>query len=52
MKNNVLAIGLILLSLELFGQEKSNFSFLKTDSTWNQEVFHFPIPFAPEIKFE
>jgi len=52
MKNNILAIGFILLALDSFGQEKSNFNLLQTDSTWNQEVFHFPIPFAPEIKFE
>jgi hypothetical protein len=42
----------ILLSSELFEEEKSNFNLLETDSTWNQEIFHFPISFAPEIKFE
>lgn len=41
-----------MLSLQLFGQEKSDFNLLQTDSTWNQEVFHFPITFAPEIEFE
>lgn len=52
MKNKILTIGFILLSFVVFGQEKSNVHLLETDSTWNQEVFHFPIPFAPEIKFE
>lgn len=52
MKNKIFTIGFILLSLEVFGQEKSNFNLLETDSTWNQEVFHFPIHFAPKIKFE
>lgn len=52
MKNNIFVIVLLLLSLKLFGQEKSEFNLLETDSTWNQEVFHFPIPFAPEIKLE
>lgn len=39
-------------SMVLCGQDKGNFDLLETDDTWNQEVFHFPIPFAPEIKFE
>ena len=52
MKNSLLTVVFILLSQVVFGQEKSIFNLLETDSTWNQEVFHFPIPFAPEIKFE
>ena len=52
MKNKIVTIGFILLSLVVFGQEKSNVYLLETDSTWNQEVFHFPISFAPEINFE
>ena len=52
MKNKIITFVFILLSLVVFGQEKSNVNLLETDSTWNQEVFHFPIPFAPEIKFE
>ncbi len=52
MKNRILVIVFILQSMVLFGQENSNFNLLETDSTWNQEIFHFPIPFAPEIKFE
>jgi hypothetical protein len=38
--------------LRVIWTRKKQFRFLKTDGTWNQEVFHFPIPFAPEIKFE
>jgi hypothetical protein len=52
MKNSILAIVFIMQSMVLCGQEKSNFNILETDSTWNQEVFQFPIPFAPEIKFD
>jgi len=52
MKNSILVIVFIMQSMVLFGQEKSNFNILETDSTWNQEVFQFPIPFAPEIKFD
>lgn len=52
MKNSILVIVYILQSTVLFGQEKSNFNILETDSTWNQEVFQFPIPFVPEIKFD
>ena len=52
MKNRILVITFIIQSIMLFGQDKSNFNLLDTDSTWNQEVFHFPIPFAPEIKFD
>ncbi|MGB1040093.1 MAG: hypothetical protein ACPGVD_04410, partial [Flavobacteriales bacterium] len=32
--------------------EKPNFNILNTDSTWGQEIFIFPIHFAPEIKHE
>ena len=52
MKNKIITFVFILLSLVVFGQEKSNVNLLETDSTWNQEVFHFPISFAPEIIFE
>lgn len=52
MKDRALTIGFILLSLVVNGQEESNVNLLETDSTWNQEVFHFPIPFAPGIIFE
>ncbi|MBC8882897.1 hypothetical protein H9X57_04460 [Flavobacterium piscinae] len=52
MNRKILALWFLVLSLKLFGQEKSSISILETESTWNQEVFHFPIPFAPEIKFE
>ncbi|MCB0443450.1 MAG: hypothetical protein KDC50_05310 [Flavobacterium sp.] len=52
MKNKILTIGFILLSIVVSGQEKSNANLLETDSTWNQEVFHFPIGFAPEIAFK
>jgi hypothetical protein len=51
-KDSILAFGLIFLSLKLFGQDSSHLNLLETDSTWNQEVFQFPIPFAPEIKFD
>lgn len=52
MRNNILIITFILETLLLFGQDKSNFNLLETDTTWNQEIFHFPISFAPEIKYE
>lgn len=52
MKNKILTIGLFFLSLNVFAQERENFNLLKTDSAWNQEVFQFPISFAPEINFE
>ncbi len=52
MKNRILVMVFTMQSMLLFGQDNSNFNLLETDSTWNQEIFHFPIPFAPEIKFE
>ncbi len=52
MKNIVLILTFILQSILVFGQNKKDFNLLETDSSWNQEIFHFPISFAPEIKFE
>ena len=52
MKISILVLAFIIQPMVLFGQNNSNFNLLETDSTWNQETFHFPIPFAPEIKFE
>lgn len=42
----------LLFAIAVFGQDKGDLNLLETDSSWNQEIFHFPIPFAPEINFE
>lgn len=52
MKQNSLIFLLLLTSLSLFGQEEQSPSLLVTDTTWSKEIFHFPINFAQEIKYE
>ncbi|WP_117884306.1 serine hydrolase domain-containing protein [Aureibaculum luteum] len=44
----------ILKELEINSNEleKVDLNLIKTDSTWGQEIFIFPIHFAPEIKYE
>ncbi|MEM7086933.1 MAG: hypothetical protein AAF489_12165 [Bacteroidota bacterium] len=52
MKNFVITISLLCLSIGAFGQEKEQLNLLKADSTWIKEIIEFPIGFAQEIKFE
>ncbi|MEZ4800896.1 MAG: hypothetical protein R2809_14190 [Flavobacteriales bacterium] len=52
MKNNIISGLFVLISVALFGQDEGKVSLLESDSTWNQEIFYFPLSFAPEINFE
>lgn len=40
------------LAVNIHELEKVNTNLLKADSTWGQEIFIFPIHFAPEIQYE
>ena len=37
---------------KISAHKKEDLYLLKTDSTWSKEIFHFPLSFAPEIKYE
>lgn len=50
MKKRMISIFLLAFSAALLAQEQHDL--LATDSTWNKEVFQFPLNFAPEIPFE
>ena len=51
MRNLLLFILSIFLSVSVFGQ-KWNTNFMKPDSTWGVEEFHFPIKFAKKIEYK
>lgn len=52
MKHVTLIIILLSLSFSFNAQKKWRVDFMKPDSTWGVEEFHFPIKFAKEIDYE
>ncbi len=52
MKNILTIIFLLSSSIFLFSQEREYLYFLETDSTWQKELFIFPIGFARDIDYK
>ncbi|WP_417785483.1 hypothetical protein [Tenacibaculum sp.] len=54
MKNNFIALAylLFLCSINLYGQETKEVNLINLDSSWEKEIFKFPISFAPSINYQ
>lgn len=51
MRNIIFILSLLILSIGSFGQEPEKLSLLETDTTWQKEIFEFPIIFASQIRY-
>ena len=52
MRISLVIITFLCHSVFAVGQEEININLIDVDSTWGQEIFHFPINFAKDIDFE
>jgi len=52
MRISIIIIAFLCQCINVNGQEESSVDLIDIDSTWGQEIFHFPIHFAPGIDYK